>query len=469
MDNKLLNDRIENSFKLQSIANKEIRSLKYRKALIQKLLDWMLANESNIKEAICKDFKKPHTEIELTEIWFSIKEAKYILKNLKRWVAKERVSKTLTLMTTQSYIIREPKGVVFIIAPWNYPFQLSVMPLLAAIASGNSVFLKPSEKTPHVSSLISKMVSDLFQPQDVVVFEGGEETVSLLLEEKFDHIFYTGGTEVGRIIMEKAAKKLTPVTLELGGKCPALVDSSDNIKEAADKIAYFKFINTGQTCVAPDYVIVDESISDDFISQIKDSVLEMYGDIKGIKDNVDYGRIVNQDHSKRLILALKESLNSGDSLELGGEYDELNCFISPTIIKSDFDSFIMKEEIFGPILPIIRYQSFDSAIDRIRNFDSPLAAYVFSRNKNNMDVFIKGTKSGGVCINDIYLHLIHEKLPFGGVGSSGIGSYHGKFGFDELSNIRPVIQNIEKSPLKMLYPPYSEKVKKMVKTLRKWI
>ena len=469
MQDNSLNSRIIQSLKLQRIANKDIRSLKYRKALIQKLLDWIIENESNIKEAICQDFRKPDTEVDITEIWFCIKEAKYILKNLRGWTKKERVSKTLALMTTKSYIIREPKGVVLIIAPWNYPFQLSILPLLAAIASGNSIFLKPSEKTPHTSALISKMVSNLFQPQDVVVFEGGEETVSLLLEEKFNHIFYTGGTEVGRIIMKKAADHLTPVTLELGGKCPALVDSSANIKQAADKIAYFKFMNTGQTCVAPDYVLADESIYEDLIKNIKGSVLTMYGDIDKIKDNPDYGRIVNQDHSKRLISALQKSLELGDVLELGGEHDSSNCFIAPTIIQSDFHSFIMEEEIFGPVLPIIKYSGFDGAIDSINKLDSPLATYIFSKRSNNINDFIERTKSGGVCINDVSLHLIHEKLPFGGVGSSGMGNYHGKFGFDEFSNIRPVLQNIERSPLKLLYPPYSEKVQKIVRFLKKII
>ena len=469
MQNNSLNNRIDQSFKLQRIANKDTRSLKYRKALIQKLLDWMILNESKIKETICQDFKKPHSEVDLTEIWVCIKEARYILKNLRNWTKKEKVSKTLTLITTNSYIIREPKGVVFIIAPWNYPFQLSVMPLLAAIASGNSVFLKPSEKTPNTSLLINNMVSELFQPQDVVVFEGGEEVVSPLLEQKFDHVFYTGGTEVGRIIMKKAAETLTPVTLELGGKCPVLIDDSANVKAAAEKIAYFKFMNTGQTCVAPDYVLIDEGIYDDFIDNMKKSILNMYGDVGSIKNNHDYGRIVNQDHSRRLISALKKSLELGDILELGGKHDESNCFISPTIVRSDFKSFIMKEEIFGPILPIIKYSSFNGAVDSINKLDSPLASYVFSKSRNNINSLIDRTKSGGVCINDMSLHLIHEKLPFGGVGSSGIGSYHGKFGFDELSNIRPVIRNIERSPLKFLYPPYSEKVKKVTKILKKLI
>ena len=469
MENSSLENKIDNSLRLQMIANKDIRSLKYRKALIQKLLDWMTLNESLIKKTISKDFNKPDVEIDLTEIWVCIKEAKYILKNLKSWMAKEKVSKTLPLLTTSSHIIRQPKGIVFIIAPWNYPFQLSVMPLLAAIASGNSVFLKPSEKTPNTSQLINDMVSSLFESQDVIVFEGGEEVVTPLLEKKFDHIFYTGGTDVGRIVMKKAADQLTPVTLELGGKCPVLIDETANISEAADKISYFKFMNSGQTCVAPDYALVHENIYEDFLAKIKKSILNLYGPADNIKDNHDYGRIVNENHTKRLILAINESLKLGDEIEFGADFEESTCFISPTILRSNFESFIMREEIFGPILPVIKYSSFDGAIASINKLENPLAGYIFSKNKMNIGEFTEKTKSGAVCINDMSLHLIHDKLPFGGVGSSGIGQYHGKFGFDELSNIRPVIQNIEKSPLKILYPPYSEKVKKIAKILKKLI
>ena len=469
MENSSLENKIDDSLRLQMIANRDIRSLKYRKTLIQKLLDWMILNENLIKKTISKDFNKPELEIDLTEIWVCIKEAKYILRNLKSWMAKEKVSKTLPLLTTSSYIIRQPKGIVFIIAPWNYPFQLSVMPLLAAIASGNSVFLKPSEKTPNTSQLIKDMVSSLFEPQDVVVFEGGEEVVTPLLKKKFDHIFYTGGTDVGRIVMRKAAEQLTPVTLELGGKCPVVIDETANISEAADKISYFKFMNSGQTCVAPDYALVNEKIYEDFLAKIKKSILNLYGPTDNIKHNHDYGRIVNQNHAKRLIAAINESLKLGDEIDYGGDFDESACFISPTIIRSNFESFIMKEEIFGPILPVIKYSSFDGAIESINKLESPLAGYIFSKDKMSIGEFTEKTKSGAVCINDMSLHLIHDKLPFGGVGSSGIGRYHGKFGFDELSNIRPVIQNIEKSPLKILYPPYSEKVKKITKILKKLI
>ena len=464
-----LETSIRQALNCQKESNKKYRSVDYRKKLINQLLDWMLDNESKIKEAIQKDFKKPDIEIELTEIWFCVKEARYMLKNLKSWMKKEKISKSLALITTKSYIVREPKGIVLIIAPWNYPFQLTVMPLLAAIASGNSVFLKPSEKTPNVSALIRDMVAELFTVNDVCVFEGGEETVSLLLKNKFDHILYTGGTKVGQIVMEKASKSLTPVTLELGGKCPVIIDSSANIKEAAKKITYFKFMNAGQTCVAPDYVLVDQSICNDFIKYAKEYINTMYGATKSIQNNSDYCRLVNKEHSKRLNSLLKESLELNASLEFGGEYSYEDCFMSPTIIKTDFESPIMGEEIFGPILPIIEYQDFTHAINKVNNIDSPLAAYIFSSNKNNITQFIQNTQSGGVCINDISLHLIHEKLPFGGTGKSGIGRYHGKFGFDELSNLRPIVRNIEKSPLKMLHPPYTKKVKKMVNFLKKII
>ena len=363
MSDNISNNNIDSMLELQRESNKAFRYIQYRKRLIQKLLDWILDNESEIKNAIKADLKKPSIEIELTEIWFCVKEARYILKNLKRWMKKERVSKTLVLMTTKSYILREPKGVVLIISPWNYPFQLTVMPLLAAISAGNSVFLKPSEKTPNVSSLIDRMINEVFNPKDVCLFEGGKETVSALLENKFDHILYTGGAEVGQIIMEKAAKTLTPVTLELGGKCPALIDSSANIKETAKKIAYFKFINAGQTCVAPDYVLIDKEVEDEFINRVKDYLTDMYGDIKSVQDNSDYGRLVNKSHTKRLSSILNSSVNSGSTIEFGGIYDEESSFMSPTILKANFESPIMKEEIFGPILPIITYKIFKDAIN----------------------------------------------------------------------------------------------------------
>ena len=467
MENSNLQKNIDLTFQSQIESNKVFRSLNYRKALIQKLLDWMILNEAQIKEAIQKDFKKPEIEIELTEIWVCIREARYMLKNLKRWMKKERVSRTLTLITTKSYIVKQPKGIVLIIAPWNYPFQLTIMPLLAAIAAGNSVFLKPSEKTPHTSRLICKLISELFESKDVSVFEGGKETVSMLLKKKFDHILYTGGTEVGRIIMEKAATTLTPVTLELGGKCPVVIDATSNICEAAKKITYFKFMNAGQTCVAPDYILIEESIKDEFINHCKNYILDMYGDLDLIKNNLDYCRIVDKDHSERLNKILKDSIDSGSNLEFGGIYNQEDCFMSPTIISTSFTSSIMKEEIFGPILPIIGYESFDSAVNQINTMESPLAGYLFSNNKHHINSFIQHTQSGGVCINDVSIHLVHEKLPFGGVGESGIGKYHGKFGFDELSNIRPVIKNIEKSPLKILHPPYNKKVKKVVNMLKK--
>ena len=469
MTNKVQEININQTLDFQRKSRKIFRSLEYRKKMIQKLLDWMLINENKIKDAIQKDFRKPDSEIELTEIWLCIKEARYILKNLKRWMKKEKVSKTLTLFTTKSYIIREPKGVVLIISPWNYPFQLTVMPLLAAIASGNSVFLKPSEKTPNVSELIKNMVSELFTVNDVCVFEGGEETVSALLDNKFDHILYTGGAKVGQIIMEKASKTLTPVTLELGGKCPVIIDSSANIAESAKKITSFKFMNAGQTCVAPDYILVDRGVSNEFIKYAKDYITNMYGDLDSIQENIDYCRLVNKDHSKRLNAILNESLDSDASLEFGGLYNQEDCFMSPTIIKASFKTPIMDEEIFGPILHIIEYDDFNEAIDQINKIDSPLAAYIFSNKRININQFISKTQSGAVCINDISLHLIHEKLPFGGVGKSGIGRYHGKFGFDELSNSRPIIRNIEKTPLQILHPPYTKKVKKIIHFLRKII
>ena len=468
MDNNLT-QHINTIYNLQKERNLSIRSLEYRKKQIQKITTWIKNNESKIKTAVKSDLKKPDVEIDITEMWVCLKEANFILKNLKKWMKKKRVPKTRSLITTKSYIIKEPKGIVLIISPWNYPFQLAIMPLLCAIAAGNSVFLKPSEKTPNTSSLIKSMIDEIFAPKDVVVYEGDGEVVSTLMEKSFDHVFFTGGTHIGQIIMEKASKNLTPVTLELGGKCPVVIDASANLKDAADKISSIKFMNSGQTCVAPDFVLIDQVVKDEFIETLKGAIENQYGNIDLIHQNKDYGRIVNKDHSSRLDALLKQSINSGAKLILGGKSDIDDLFISPTVIETNFDDVLMEEEIFGPILPIIEYDNYNDALLRLSSFEPPLASYIFSNQSSQINKFIDGTKSGAVCINDLSIHLIHDKLPFGGVGKSGIGCYHGKFGFDELSNSRPVIKNIAQSPLKLIYPPYTKKVQKTLKWLKKLI
>ena len=461
--------RINNTLKLQNKANRNIRTIEFRKNQIRKIVSWIKKNENKIKKSITHDLKKPEVEIDITEIWACTKEANYILKNLNKWTKVKKISKTIPLITTTSYIATEPKGIVLIIAPWNYPFQLSIMPLLAAIAAGNSVFLNPSEKTPATSKLINEMINELFSPSDVAVFEGDEKIVSLLLNEKFDHIFFTGGTKIGQIIMKKASKNLTPVTLELGGKCPAIIDKSANLKTSIDKIISTKFMNAGQTCIATDFILIEECVKKECIKLIKKIISERYGNPKLIKQNTDYGRIINKDHTKRLDLLIKKSLEHGSTIHQGNEISINDLYISPTIIETNFDDEIMKEEIFGPILPIITYKNFDSMIEKLNQMEYPLASYIFSKNKHHINTFIRKTKSGGVCINDASIHFLHHKLPFGGLGNSGIGSYHGKFGFLELSNSRPVIKNIDNSPIKFLYPPYNTKIKKLVKLIKNLI
>jgi len=464
---KLKDREIKTAYDIQTKANIFFRPFHQRVESIKKLTKWIKSNEDEIKTSIKLDFKKPDIEIELTEIWICIKEADLIIKNLKKWMKPKKIAKTLTLITTKSYIQKNPKGKILIMSPWNYPFQLTIMPLLAAIAAGNSVFLKPSEKTPNVSNLIKKMASEIFSPKDVVVFEGGKDTVNTLLKHDFDHIMYTGGIEVGQLIMQKAAKTLTPVTLELGGKCPVLVDKDVNLDRAAQKIIYYKFMNAGQTCVAPDYILVDSSVYDEFKAYCVKYIKRMYGDSELIKNNPDYCRIVNNEHFERLFNKLEESLNSGDKVIFGGDYDSKKSYFSPTLISSKMSSHIMKEEIFGPILPIIQVEQIEDAIENINSKDAPLAAYIFTNNKSKVNYFIGNVKSGAICINDLTLHLVHSHLPFGGVGKSGIGRYHGKFGFDEFSNEIPILKNINNSPLMLLYPPYTKRVRKIVNLVRK--
>lgn len=463
----LKDNEIKVAYDAQTKANNLYRSLDQRLKLIKKVSNWIKSNENEIKKSIKLDFAKPDIEIELTEIWICIKEADLMIKNLKNWMKPTKIAKTLTLITTKSYIKKSPKGKILIISPWNYPFQLTIMPLLAAIAAGNSVFLKPSEKTPNVSSLIRKMANEIFNPKDVIVFEGGKDTVNTLLEYDFDHIMYTGGIEVGRIIMQKAAKTLTPITLELGGKCPVFVDEDANLKKAAQKIIYYKFMNGGQTCVAPDYILVDSSVGDKFKAYCVKYIKKMYGDSELIKSNTDYCRIVNTEHYERLVNKLEDSLKSGDKIIFGGDYEPNQSYLSPTLISSKMSSHIMKEEIFGPILPIVQVDKIEDAIESIKSKDAPLAAYIFTNDKHKVNHFVDNVKSGAICINDLTLHLVHSHLPFGGVGKSGIGKYHGKFGFNEFSNEIPVVRNINNSPLILLYPPYTKRVRKIVNLVRK--
>ena len=359
------------------------------------------------------------------------------------------------MFPTKSYIMKEPYGTVLIIGPFNYPFQLLIEPLIGAIAAGNTVILKPSEFTPNVSGVIQQIIADAFDPEYINIIQGNADTTQTLLQFPFDYIFFTGSEQVGRVVYGAASKNLTPVTLELGGKSPAIIDESANIKVASERICFGKFTNAGQTCVAPDYLLVNRKVKDELISALKKTITEFYG--TNIQDSPDYGRIVNKKHYHRL----NELLNiHHPEITFGGQTDIDENFIAPTILEgTTFDSKIMEDEIFGPILPIIAYDDFDEAIDLIRTKPKPLSLYLFSEDENSSERILNELSFGGGAINDTLMHLANPNLPFGGVGASGIGKYHGKYSFDTFSHDKSYIFKSTRLESSLLFPPYKGKFK----------
>ncbi|MEM8861937.1 MAG: aldehyde dehydrogenase family protein, partial [Chloroflexota bacterium] len=404
-------------------------------------------------------------EVDLTEIYPVLTEIKHAIAHLKSWARPKRVEAPLALLGTSSYIKFEPKGVCLIISPWNFPFNLTIGPLVSAIAAGNTAMIKPSEMTPHTSAMMERLVKDLFEENLVAMFQGGIPITQALLDLPFDHIFFTGSPSVGKIVMKAAAAHLTSVTLELGGKSPVIVDGDVDIKDAAEKISWGKFINNGQTCVAPDYLLVHESIAKDFTSAlIKSTEKQFRGRAKSIEESSDYARLVNDKHFIRLVEMLDISVSSGTKVEFGGESNGTTRYLAPTIVSQvPLNSPLMSEEIFGPILPILTYKNLEDAISQINKFPKPLALYYFGRSKKNQKSVLHQTSSGGVCINECVLHFNHANLPFGGVNNSGIGKSHGRHGFEAFSNEKAVLkQRVGLTSSKFIYPPYTPSVKRII-------
>ncbi|PWK25149.1 aldehyde dehydrogenase (NAD+) [Arcicella aurantiaca] len=448
----------------QSLAN---TNAKIRKDKLRKLLDWTIAHEEQIGKALFNDFKKNPAETNLGEILGVVGEIKHLLKHLNSWMKPQSVPTPMNMIGTSAHVRFEPKGVCLIISPWNYPFNLSIKPLAQAIAAGNTVMLKPSELTPNTSALLKKMLSELFEENEVAVFEGDVEVSQTLLNLPFNHIFFTGSPAIGKIVMSAAAKNLTSVTLELGGKSPCIVDETANIKKAAEKIAWGKFINNGQTCIAPDYVLVHKSIAQELISSLKSAITTMYGNEP--KLSPDYCRIVNNRHFNRLNGLLKEAVENGATLEIGGQTDDSDNYIAPTILSSLTDSMkIMQEEIFGPILPILSFSTNEEAIGQIKSREKPLAMYINSNKESNIKYFMDNSSAGGTVINDCVIHYGHTEIPFGGVNNSGIGKSGGIWGFIEFSNQRAVMRQ-KFGTFKMIYPPYTPFVSKLIKFFVKYI
>lgn len=445
-------------------------SAKERITKLKKLETWIINNKQKIRGAIYKDFKKPATDVDLTEIFTALSEIRHAIKHLKRWMKPHRVKRTMALITTRSWIQYEPRGIALIIAPWNYPFNLIVTPLISAIAAGNCVILKPSKLAVHTSNLIANMVEKLFPENEIAVIESKKGVSVKLLKKPFDHIFFTGSTAIGKKVMEAAAKNLSSVTLELGGKSPVIIDETANLHDAAQKIIWSKLMNCGQTCVAPDYLLVNESIVMKLISKLKHFIKKFYGaDNSDWQTCPDYARIINHQHFQRLSTVLDETVQGGAKIEIGGELNEAKKYIPPTVLTDvKPDSPIMEEEIFGPILPILTYSKLADAINIIRSKPKPLALYVFSKNQKNIDRVLTETSSGGVCINDTVIHFSHTNLPFGGVNASGMGRSHGFHGFKTFSNEKAVVKHNRFSPLKLMYPPYTKRVQKIVDIVVKY-
>ncbi len=432
----------------------------WRRATLERMRDLVQAREEPLLDALAADFGKPRFEAWTTELGYLVSDINHTLAHLSAWMQPDRVGTPLAFKPGTSHVVAEPVGVACVIAPWNYPVQLLLAPMVAAIAAGNAVVGKPSELAPHASAAVASLIEALDDPA-VVVVEGGVAETSELLAQRFDHILYTGNSRVARIVMRAAAENLTPVTLELGGKSPALVSRHANVKIAARRIAWGKFINAGQTCIAPDYVLVDREVHDEFVSALGTHIAEFYG--SDPQSSSDYARIVNEPHFHRL-----EKLLDSGKIAIGGTTDVDTRYIAPTVLTGvTADDPVMGEEVFGPILPIIAVDSVTEAIEFVRQRaqagDKPLALYSFSESDDENDQVIDGTSSGGVCVNGTLLHFSNPNLPFGGVGESGMGSYHGKFGFDTFSHRRGVHARSTRMDPAMMYPPYTTKKQKLVR------
>lgn len=452
---------IDRLFQLQQSHKIDMRltSASERKRLLKKLLDAMYDFRSEFHEALYKDYKKPPSEVDLTEIYPVIKEIKHARKNVHRWMRDQKVSTPLALSGSSSYIHYESKGAVLIIAPWNFPVNLTLCPLISAIAAGNTVIIKPSEFTPHTSKVLRKVIETVFEEQQVAIVEGEAETAKHLTSLPFNHIFFTGSPAVGRLVMAAAAKNLASVTLELGGKSPTIVDDTADVDLAAKRIAWAKFMNNGQICIAPDYILVDQKVKDKFVSAMKKHLDSFYGNVE---ESESYGRIVNKKQHARLSSYITDAEQKGAEILVGGNTGQGN-FIAPTLFESVTDDMeLMQNEIFGPLLPIKTFSKLDEVVKEINDGEIPLAMYVYSRSKKNIKYLIDRTTAGGTCINHNGIHFFNSNLPFGGSNNSGIGKSHGYFGFEAFSNRRSVLKQNFPGALELLVPPFNDFKKKII-------
>ncbi len=461
------------TLQIQSVFEKQkehallLRTERYsqRKQRLEALRNWILKNREHLYDAVDKDMGKPPIEFYGVEILYVLNEIKSALKNLDKWVRPKKIDAPIDMLGTRSKIMYEPRGVCLIIAPWNYPFSLCIGPLVSALAAGNTIIIKPSEFNKHVSAAIAAMVKELFDEKVVAVAEGGVEVSQELLALPFDHIFFTGSTSVGKLVMKAAAENLASVTLELGGKSPAIVTGNAHLEEAAERIVIGKFVNAGQTCTAPDYVLVHNSVADKLVEHIIEKIGNRFAD-KAIPLNKPshYTRIVSHKHFDRLVGILDNAVEQGAIINHTGNHDRDSRLFYPTVITNVSAAMkVMQEEIFGPILPIVTYETLEEAIDRINQKPKPLGLYVFTKSRSEQNLVLKSTSAGGVCVNDCAIHFLQHRLPFGGVNSSGMGKAHEYAGFLTFSNEKPVLrQRSGLTSVQALYPPYTKLKDKIV-------
>ena len=433
------------------------RPLQFRKRNLEKLREVIRKNEDFLYEAVYKDFSKSKFDTYTTEISFILKDIEYYLKNLNSLAKPKKVKTNLANQLGKSRIYTDPLGCTLVIGAWNYPYQLSLSPMIAALAAGNTCIVKPSEVAEHTMKAMAKIINENFPKEYLFVVEGGVEEITEILKLKFDKIFFTGSTKVGQIVYEAAAKNLTPVTLELGGKSPAIVTSDADFDVAAKRIVWGKFLNAGQTCVAPDYILVDEKVKDSFLDALRAQIIKF--DYQPGAEH--YTQIINQRNFERLIRFIDR-----EKVYLGGNYDLQKKYIEPTVLHNiNWDDKVMQDEIFGPILSVLTFNNFNEALLKISEKEKPLAAYLFTSKNDEKDLFNSQISFGGGCINDVVMHLSNDHLPFGGVGNSGMGNYHGKFGFETFSHQKSVLERVTWGESDIKYPPYTEKKMNWIKKL----
>lgn len=463
-------ERANRIFKMQMARHYEIgkRPLKERRNDLKRLLDVVLAHKEEIAQAVAKDLRKPSLESDFSEVYPVVSEIRHNMKHLEDWAAQKSYRTPLSLFGTRSWMKPEPKGVVLIVSPWNFPFNLTLGPLASALAAGNCAILKPSESTPHSSALMAKIISEVFEPDHVALIEGEADVSAHLTSLPFHHIFFTGGPAIGKKVMAAAAQNLTSVTLELGGKSPAIVDRSAPLEETAKKLVFGRCINSGQVCVAVDYVLAEEAIHGALINEMRTQIGQFYG---RPEESADLSAIVHEKHFDHLVDLLDDAKKKGAIVEAGGVHDRSKLFFAPTLLSNVTPSMrVMQEEIFGPILPIMSWPTKEQAMSTVHDLERPLAFYVFSKRKKNTRYFLENSRAGSTAINEVFLQFGHPDLPFGGVNFSGIGKAHGEFGFREFSNYRSYLKkSLPFGASNFILPPYGKTGKRIMNLLIKWL